>query len=600
MSSRKKLPSEAVAESPIQDVFEGRHPSESEKQWAEKTLAPTLEKAPEKPIGAATGTNLDQHGHARFTTVSGVPIRRLYTPADLPEDWNYENYMGYPGKPPFTRGIHSSGYRGKLWTMRQFSGFASPEETNQRYKYLLEHGGSGLSVAFDLPTLMGYDSDSPLSEGEVGKCGVAIDSLEDMEILFSGIDLEKTTVSMTINSPASVLWAMYLVVAEKQGADWKKISGTIQNDILKEYIAQKEYIYPPTPSMRLVIDTFEFGTKFTPKFNTISVSGYHIREAGSTALQELAFTLYDGVEYVEWARRRGLQVDEFGPQLSFFFNAHNDFFEEIAKYRAARKIWYQVMKDRFGAKNQRTWLMRFHTQTAGVSLPAQQPMNNIARVAIQALAAVLGGTQSLHTDGYDEAFALPTEEAARIALRTQQIIAYESGVAQTVDPLGGSYFLEHLTLEMEKGALDYFSKLDAMGGMVSAIERGYPQKEIAEASYQYQRAVEAKEKVIVGANEFTIEEESPNILYIDESVARQQSAKLKILRERRSNENVQRALDSLKRAAAQEPKPAANGVTSNANTMPHIVEAVRAYATVGEICEALREVYGTYTEVSVT
>ena len=600
MSSRKKLPSEAVAESPIQDVFECRHPSESEKQWAEKTLAPTLEKAPEKPIGAATGTNLDQHGHARFTTVSGVPIRRLYTPADLPEDWNYEKYIGYPGKPPFTRGIHSSGYRGKLWTMRQFSGFASPEETNQRYKYLLEHGGSGLSVAFDLPTLMGYDSDSPLSEGEVGKCGVAIDSLEDMEILFSGIDLEKTTVSMTINSPASVLWAMYLVVAEKQGADWKKISGTIQNDILKEYIAQKEYIYPPAPSMRLVIDTFEFGTKFTPKFNTISVSGYHIREAGSTALQELAFTLYDGVEYVEWARRRGLQVDEFGPQLSFFFNAHNDFFEEIAKYRAARKIWYQVMKDRFGAKNQRTWLMRFHTQTAGVSLPAQQPMNNIARVAIQALAAVLGGTQSLHTDGYDEAFALPTEEAARIALRTQQIIAYESGVAQTVDPLGGSYFLEHLTLEMEKGALDYFSKLDAMGGMVSAIERGYPQKEIAEASYQYQRAVEAKEKVIVGANDFTIEEESPNILYIDESVARQQSAKLKILRERRSNENVQRALDSLKRAAAQEPKPAANGAVSNANTMPHIVEAVRAYATVGEICEALREVYGTYTEVSVT
>ena len=600
MSSRKKLPSEAVAESPIQDVFEGRHPSESEKQWAEKTLAPTLEKAPEKPIGAATGTNLDQHGHARFTTVSGVPIRRLYTPADLPEDWNYEKYIGYPGKPPFTRGIHASGYRGKLWTMRQFSGFASPEETNQRYKYLLEHGGSGLSVAFDLPTLMGYDSDSPLSEGEVGKCGVAIDSLEDMEILFSGIDLEKTTVSMTINSPASVLWAMYLVVAEKQGADWKKISGTIQNDILKEYIAQKEYIYPPAPSMRLVIDTFEFGTKFTPKFNTISVSGYHIREAGSTALQELAFTLYDGVEYVEWARRRGLQVDEFGPQLSFFFNAHNDFFEEIAKYRAARKIWYQVMKDRFGAKNQRTWLMRFHTQTAGVSLPAQQPMNNIARVALQALAAVLGGTQSLHTDGYDEAFALPTEEAARIALRTQQIIAYESGVAQTVDPLGGSYFLEHLTLEMEKGALDYFSKLDAMGGMVSAIERGYPQKEIAEASYQYQRAVEAKEKVIVGANDFTIEEESPNILYIDESVARQQSAKLKILRERRSNENVQRSLDALKRAAAQEPKPAANGAISNANTMPHIVEAVRAYATVGEICEALREVYGTYTEVSVT
>jgi methylmalonyl-CoA mutase N-terminal domain/subunit len=601
----EKKPSQAhnppqVAESPIADVFENRHPSEAEKKWAEKTLAPTLEKSPERPIGAPTGVNLDEHGHARFTTISGLPIRRLYTQADLPEDWSEENYLGYPGQAPYTRGIHATGYRGKLFTMRQFSGFASPEETNQRYKYLLEHGGSGLSVAFDLPTLMGYDSDHPASEGEVGKCGVAIDSLEDMEILFGGIDLEKTTVSMTINSPASVLWAMYLVVAEKQGADWKKISGTIQNDILKEYIAQKEYIYPPAPSMRLVIDTFEFGSKFTPRFNTISISGYHIREAGSTALQELAFTLYDGVEYVEWARRRGLDVDDFGPRLSFFFNAHNDFFEEIAKYRAARKIWYRVMKDRFGAKNQRTWLMRFHTQTAGVSLPAQQPMNNIARVAVQALAAVLGGTQSLHTDSYDEALALPTEEAARIALRTQQIIAYESGVTQTVDPLGGSYFLENLTLQMENGAFDYFGKLDAMGGMVKAIERGYPQKEIAEASYQYQRAVEAREKVIVGANEFVIEEESPHILYIDETVARQQSAKLKTLRARRSNESVQRALEALKKAAAQEPKAGTNGNVSSANTMPYIVDAVRAYATVGEICEALRQVYGTYTEVSVT
>jgi methylmalonyl-CoA mutase N-terminal domain/subunit len=421
-----------------------------------------------------------------------------------------------------------------------------------------------------------------------------------MEILFGGIDLEKTTVSMTINSPASVLWAMYLVVAEKQGADWKKISGTIQNDILKEYIAQKEYIYPPAPSMRLVIDTFEFGSKFTPRFNTISISGYHIREAGSTALQELAFTLYDGVEYVEWARRRGLDVDDFGPRLSFFFNAHNDFFEEIAKYRAARKIWGQVMRERFGAKNPRTWLMRFHTQTAGVSLPAQQPMNNIARVALQALAAVLGGTQSLHCDSYDEALALPTEEAARIALRTQQIIAYESGVTQTVDPLGGSYFLENLTIEIEKGAFDYFSKLDAMGGMVKAIERGYPQKEIAEASYQYQRAAEAKEKVIVGVNEFVIEEESPHILYIDESVARQQSAKLKTLRARRSNDEVRRTLDALKKAASLEPKAGINENISSANTMPYIVDAVRAYATVGEICEALREAYGTYTEVSVT
>jgi len=589
-----------IAESPIADVFEGRHPSESEKEWAEKTLSRTLVKAPERPIGAATGVNVDDNGHARFTTISGVPIQRLYTQADLPEDWNYEQYLGYPGQPPYTRGIHATGYRGKLFTMRQFSGFASPEETNKRYKYLLEHGGGGLSVAFDLPTLMGYDSDHAASEGEVGKCGVAIDSLEDMEILFSGIDLEKTTVSMTINSPASVLWAMYLVVAEKQGADRRKISGTIQNDILKEYIAQKEYIYPPAPSMRLVVDTFEFGSKFTPRFNTISISGYHIREAGSTALQELAFTLYDGVEYVEWARRRGLEVDEFGPRLSFFFNAHNDFFEEIAKYRAARKIWHQVMRERFHAKNPRTWLLRFHTQTAGVSLPAQQPMNNIARVAIQAMAAVLGGTQSLHTDGYDEALALPTEEAARIALRTQQIIAYESGVTQTVDPLGGSYFLERITLDMEKGAFDYFERLDAMDGMVKAIERGYPQKEIAEAAYQYQRAVEAKEKVIVGVNEFTIEEEPPQILYIDETVARQQSAKLKTLRASRSNEEVVRRLDALKKAACHEPKAESNGNISSVNTMPYIIDAVRAYATVGEICDALRAVYGSYTETSIT
>ena len=596
----EKLSKTDVSESPVDDVFSGRRPTAAEKQWAEKVLAPTLEKSPEHPIGKGSGVNLDDHRHARFTTISGVPVRRLYTQADLPEDWDHEHYLGFPGQSPFTRGIHASGYRGKLFTMRQFSGFASPEETNQRYKYLLEHGGGGLSVAFDLPTLMGYDSDHPASEGEVGKCGVAIDSLEDMEILFSAIDLEKTTVSMTINSPASVLWAMYLVVAEKQGADWKKISGTIQNDILKEYIAQKEYIYPPEPSMRLVVDTFEFGSRYTPRFNTISISGYHIREAGSTALQELAFTLYDGIEYVEWARRRGLDVDEFGPRLSFFFNAHNDFFEEIAKYRAARKIWAQVMKERFGAKNQRTWLMRFHTQTAGVSLPAQQPMNNIARVALQALAAVLGGTQSLHCDAYDEALALPTEEAARIALRTQQIIAYESGVTQTVDPLGGSFFLENLTLQMEKGAFDYFGKLDAMGGMVKAIERGYPQKEIAEASYQYQRAVEAKEKIVVGVNDFTVEEESPNILYIDETVARQQTAKLKALRARRSNDEVRRSLDALKRAAAQDPKSESNGNVAPANTMPHILDAVRAYATVGEICDALREVYGTYTETSVT
>jgi methylmalonyl-CoA mutase N-terminal domain/subunit len=597
--ANSKTSGKGVSESPATDVFgSGRHPSESEQQWAEKTLAPTLEKNPEKPIGAPTGVNLDDQGQARFTTISGLPIRRLYTEADLPEDWNYDSYLNYPGQAPYTRGIHASGYRGKMWTMRQFSGFASPEETNQRYKYLLAHGGQGLSVAFDLPTLMGYDSDHPFSEGEVGKCGVAIDSLQDMEILFDGIDLEKTTVSMTINSPASILWAMYLAVAEKQGADWNKISGTTQNDILKEYIAQKEYIYPPAPSMRLVIDTFEFGSKFTPKFNTISISGYHIREAGSTALQELAFTVYDGVEYVEWARRRGLDVDEFGPRLSFFFNAHNDFFEEIAKYRAARKIWYRLMKDRFGAKNQRTWLMRFHTQTAGVSLTAQQPMNNIARVAIQALAGVLGGTQSLHTDSYDEALALPTEEAVRIALRTQQIIAYESGVANTVDPLGGSYFVERLTLDMENGAFDYFNKLDAMGGMVAAIEKGYPQKEIAEASYQFQRANEAREKITVGANEFVVDEPSPNILYIGEEVAQAQTKKLNALRARRSNDEVRRCLDALKKAAAQEPTAGVDGEISPVNTMPFILDAVRAYATVGEICDALRQVYGEYTETA--
>src|SRR5271154_1774304 len=389
-----------------------RNPSPAELKWEEKTLRPTLEKSPERP--------------SDFTTVSSYPIRRVYTPADLP-DWNPERDLGYPGEPPYTRGIHSTMYRGRLWTMRQFAGFGAAEDTNRRFRYLLSQGQTGLSVAFDLPTLMGYDSDHALSEGEVGKCGVAISSLADMEALFDQIPLADVTTSMTINSPAAAVWAMYLVVAEKQGADWKKLSGSLQNDILKEYIAQKEYIYPPAPSMRLVIDTFEFGSKFTPRFNTISISGYHIREAGSTALQELAFTIYDGVEYVEWAKRRGLDVDEFGPRLSFFFNAHNDFFEEIAKYRAARKIWYRLMKDRFAAKNDRARLMRFHTQTAGVSLPAQQPMNNIARVALQALAAVLGGTQSLHTDAYDEALALPTAEAARIALRTQQIIAFESG-----------------------------------------------------------------------------------------------------------------------------------------------------------------------------
>jgi methylmalonyl-CoA mutase N-terminal domain/subunit len=599
MAEREKTKKSAAAKA-AEEVKSGRHPAEAELHWAEGTLAKALARAPEQPIGAATGVNVDEDGQARFTTISGAPVRRLYTQADLPEDFeaNSGAYLGMPGEPPYTRGIHATGYRGKLWTMRQFSGFASPEETNERYKYLLENGGGGLSVAFDLPTLMGCDSDDVLSEGEVGKCGVAIDSLEDMEILFSGIDLEKTTVSMTINSPASVLWAMYLVVAERQGADWGKISGTLQNDILKEYIAQKEFIYPPAPSMRLVIDTFEFGSKYVPRFNPISISGYHIREAGSTALQELAFTLYDGVEYVEWALRRGLNVDEFAPRLSFFFNAHNDFFEEIAKYRAARKIWHKVMTERFGAKQARSAWMRFHTQTAGVSLTAQQPKNNIARVALQAMAAVMGGTQSLHTDSFDEALALPTEEAARIALRTQQIIAYETGVASVVDPLGGSYFVEAQTLEMERGAFEYFEKLDRMGGMIQAIEKGFPQKEISEASYRYQRAVEAGEKVIVGVNAFTVEEPAPQILYIDESVREAQTAKLKALRARRSNEAVQRALDALCRAAEQEPKPAKEGISA-ANTMPCLLECVRAYATVGEVCNALKKAMGTWEETSL-
>ncbi len=473
--------------------------------------------------------------------------------------------------------------------MRQFAGFGTAEDTNQRFRYLLGQGQTGLSVAFDLPTLMGYDSDHALSEGEVGKCGVAISSLADMEVLFDKIPLADVTTSMTINSPAAIIWAMYLAVAEQQGADWKAISGTLQNDILKEYIAQKEYIYPPEPSMRLVIDTFEFGTKNTPKFNTISISGYHIREAGSTAIQELAFTLRDGIEYVDWGLRRGMNVDEFGPRLSFFFNAHNDFFEEIAKYRAARRIWHTAMKDRFGAKSARTWALRFHTQTAGCSLTAQQPYNNVVRTAIQALAAVMGGTQSLHTNSLDEAWALPTEFAATVALRTQQIIAHESGVTNTVDPLGGSYFVEALTNEVEKGAWEYIERIDALGGMVAAIERGYPQREIAEAAYKYQVAVDRKEKIIVGVNDYVTDEKPLDILQIDETVAERQSVRLKKLRADRSSDEVARRLAGLRKAAS-----------GKENMMPYIYDAVKAYATLGEICDALREVFGTYEEVAIT
>ncbi len=484
----------------------------------------------------------------KFTTVSGHPIRQLYTPADL-TGWNPQRDLGQPGEPPYTRGIHPSMYRGRLWTMRQFAGFGTAEDTNARFRYLLAQGQTGLSVAFDLPTLMGYDSDHQLALGEVGKCGVAISSLADMEALFHRIPLAEVTTSMTINSPAAVLWAMYLAVAEKQGADWKRLSGTLQNDILKEYIAQKEYIYPPEPSLRLVIDTFEFSASRTPRFNPISISGYHIREAGSTAIQELAFTLRDGIEYVERGIRRGLGVDDFAPRLSFFFNAHNDFFEEIAKYRAARRIWQREMRERFGAKHPRSWALRFHAQTAGCSLTAQQPYNNVVRTAIQALAAVMGGTQSLHTNSLDEAWALPTEFAANLALRTQQIIANENGVTNTADPLGGSYFVESLTNEVEAGACDYIRKIDALGGMVSAIEHSFPQREIAEASYRYQQAVDRKEKIVVGVNEYVVEEKPIEVLQIDEGVAVRQQDRLRRLRAERSGEEVRRRLDGLMRAA---------------------------------------------------
>jgi methylmalonyl-CoA mutase N-terminal domain/subunit len=480
-------------------------------------------------------------------------------------------------------------YRDRLWTMRQFAGFGSAEDTNRRFRYLLSQGQTGLSVAFDLPTLMGYDSDHPLAEGEVGKCGVAISSLADMEALFDQIPLADVTTSMTINSPAAPIWAMYLAVAEKQGADWRKISGTLQNDILKEYIAQKEYIYPPEPSLRIVTDTIEFGAKHTPKFNPISISGYHIREAGSTAIQELAFTLRDGIEYVEHCLRRGMQVDDFAPRLSFFFNAHNDFFEELAKYRAARRIWQNVMRERFGAKNPRSWALRFHSQTAGCSLTAQQPYNNVVRTAVQALAAVLGGTQSLHTNSLDEAWALPTESAATIALRTQQIIAYESGVTNTADPFGGSYFVETLTNEVERGARDYIEKIDALGGMVAAIERGFPQREIADAAYRYQVAVDRKEKIVVGVNDYVVNEKPIETLHIDDTLAGRQGDRLRKLRADRSNAEVERRLNSLRHAAV-----------GDDNLMPHLFEAVKAYATLGEICDALRQPFGVYQEVAIT
>src|SRR3982751_21476 len=496
----------------------------------------------------------------QFTTISGVPIKPVYGPEDTPRD------LPAPGEFPYTRGIHRDMYRGKLWTMRQFSGFATPEETNRRYRYLLEQGQTGLSVAFDLPTRMGYDADHALSEGEGGKGGASVCSLEDMEILFHGIPLGDVTVSMTINSPASVLWAMYLAVAEQQGVEWAKLSGTLQNDILKEYIAQKEYIFPPRQSMRLVTDTIEFGARHTPKFNPVSISGYHIREAGSTAVQELAFTLRDGMEYVDWALERGLAIDDFAPRLSFFFNAHSDFFEEIAKYRAARKIWAYAMRDRYGDRSERSMKLRFHAQTAGCSLTWQQPYNSVVRTALQGMAAVLGGAQSLHTNSLDEAYALPSEQAVTIALRTQQVLAYESGVANTPDPLGGSYFLEKLTLESDAAANDYIRRIDEMGGMIAAIEAGFPQTEIAAASYRYQREVESGERTIVGVNRFQSDDQPLELLQIDETSAAHQGQKLAALRRRRSQGEVDRALEALKRAAE-----------GTENTMPRLLDAVRAY-----------------------
>ena len=518
---------------------------------------------------------------AEFTTVSGHPIRQLYTPADL-SGWSADRDLGLPGEPPYTRGIHPAMYRSRLWTMRQFAGFGSAQDTNKRFRYLLSQGQAGLSVAFDLPTLMGYDSDDAIAEGEVGKCGVAVSSLADMEALFEQIPLADVSTSMTINAPAAVIWAMYLAVAEKQGVDWKRLNGTLQNDILKEYI------YPPKPSMRLVIDTFEFGARHAPRFNPISISGYHIREAGSTAIQELAFTLRDGIEYVEWGMRRGLPLDEFAPRLSFFFNAHNDFFEEIAKYRAARRVWYRTMTERFGATSPRSAALRFHAQTAGCSLTAQQPYNNVVRTALQALAAVMGGAQSLHTNSLDEAWALPTEFAATLALRTQQILAHETGVANTADPFGGSYFVEALTNEMEGAARSYIRQIDDMGGMIAAIERAYPQREIADAAYRYQTAVDRKEQIIVGVNEFTGEERPIEILRIDESVRAQQTERLRQMRSERSNGEVLRQLAALRKAAQ-----------GTENLMPPIYAAVKAYATLGEICAALRDVFGTHEEASI-
>ena len=549
----------------LDEIAQGRD------RWEETTLHNSIGKLPERAD--------------RFITASSESVARLYTPLDI-ADFDYHTDLGFPGEPPFTRGVHPTLYRSKLWTMRMFAGFGSAEETNARFKYLLEHGQTGLSIAFDLPTLYGYDTDSPESEGEFGKCGVGVSSLQDMEILLDGIPTDQITTSMTINSPAAIIWAMYIAAAEKQGVPLSQLGGTLQNDILKEYIAQKEFIFPPAPSMRLVTDTIEFGSQHLPKWNTISISGYHIREAGSTAAQELAFTLADGLEYVRWAIDRGLDVDDFAPRLSFFFNAHNDFFEEIAKYRAARRIWAREMKESFGAKQQRSWLMRFHTQTAGATLTAQQPEVNIVRVAIQALAAVLGGTQSLHTNSMDEALALPSEKAVNIALRTQQVIAHETGVANTIDPLGGSFYLEWLTNEMEQRTYAMFKEINSFGGVIKAIEAGYFQREIAESAFRYQREIDQQERVIVGVNEYTVDAPlTIPILEFDPEGERRQVARLQELRRTRDNERVGVTLNALREAAR-----------GAQNMMPYILDAVKAYATLQEITDVLRQVFGVYQE----
>jgi methylmalonyl-CoA mutase N-terminal domain/subunit len=543
---------------------------------------------------AAWEARVAREGHegpGPFVTTSGRPIARLYDPTDLPA-FDYTRDLGHPGEFPFTRGLHPTGYRGRPWTIRMFAGFGSAEETNERYRYLVAHGGTGLSVAFDLTTLMGYDADDPLAEGEFGKCGVAVSSLADMEILFQGIPLDEVTTSMTINSPAAVIWAMYIAAAEKRGIPRHVLGGTIQNDILKEYTAQNEFVFPPAPSMRLVVDTVEFAAAEMPRWNPISVSGYHIREAGATAAQELAFTLADGIEYVQWCVDRGLDVDSFAPRISFFFNIHNDFFEEIAKLRAARRVWAKVMRERFGARNERSLWLRFHSQTAGCSLTEQQPEVNLIRTTIQALAAVLGGTQSLHTNSWDEAIALPSEKAARLALRTQQVILHESGVVNTVDPLGGSYFVEALTNELERDCWDYFAKIEALGGVLPAIAAGFFQQEIADAAWRYQREIDGGRRVVVGVNAYQLEEplEIP-ILRMDPQGYDRHVARLNRVRRERDPQAVARALTRLRQACADD--------SGRTNTMPYILEAVHAYATLGEIMGVMREVFGEHKELVV-